>query len=442
MPEPSQRPVNSQLSVPRVVHELVCALGLSFGVNPCSLAPVCFGVIAGALGKSFLLNAPVWPGPISPAFHFCLADETQGQIGAAVEFILAPLRRAQDARLGMRTEAGLQTALEKLKFLERKQAQNQNPYQYCEERAELEQQLKPLMMVADPGAGELAKAMEDTADRSLLAIYTETGVNQLIEAADGKAAIDLQLLECGWTGTTLAIAGSRSVAGRYVVGPAVTGVFIAAPETIRRLLRNVGPKLKEKLLCSTALPVPRQPGAKVALPNRGCLEAWSQFIARLVSVRSFGQQELTFSISAWETMEQFWNDLPGMPAALAAKLAMSFEAIDSGQPVSLSAHAMQDGAVMARALLGFSAHFQAAKSCSNPSDLDAEEARMLGKIRAAGRIRRRALFRTYASQKSAVLQPILDRLLAKEKVRQSADGFCEEVGAIPSGGERDENTTG
>jgi hypothetical protein len=56
------------------------------------------------------------------------------------------------------------------------------------------------MMVADPGAGELAKAMEDTADRSLLAIYTETGVNQLIEAADGKAAIDLQLL--GSTGIT------------------------------------------------------------------------------------------------------------------------------------------------------------------------------------------------------------------------------------------------
>ena len=41
--------------------------------------------------------------------------------------------------------------------------------------------------------------MEDAADSSLLAIYTETGVNQLIEAAEGKASVDLQLLECGWS---------------------------------------------------------------------------------------------------------------------------------------------------------------------------------------------------------------------------------------------------
>src|ERR1019366_4092680 len=123
-------------------------------------------------------RSQIWPTRINSALQLVICDEEPNRLSEVIDYLLAPLRQYQDARLSELSETTrkvMKKELERLQTLQAKAwlegARDSAPDRFASPIAKLEACLRPMMLIEDPAPGQLLHALTGSIGRAVTVVY-------------------------------------------------------------------------------------------------------------------------------------------------------------------------------------------------------------------------------------------------------------------------------
>jgi hypothetical protein len=311
-----------QIELPAVLRRLATSLGAWLGLHWTTVFYEAVGVAGSAVGKSVMLQTPVFPRPINASLCWALVQDPA--LMHAWDCLLQPLFDAEKQILEHESSSSRRIAARQIRDLEQCEAASlecEFPGRQSAESvpgrvARLERRLKQsVVLLQNRTAGELCRVARGAKCESFLTIYKETAIEQILSEVNGEVMSDLALLECSWSGTSFHQLSQPSRLSKSqgelelnrIEAPAVSCSFLTDEVTMGRLLTAAHPDLRrlaDRLMLVTAL---RAKGGGAL--DSVCLQRWAQSIRDLATRRWSGStQMMLLSKEAYALLLAFWRE--------------------------------------------------------------------------------------------------------------------------------------